>query len=303
MCRIFGMSGGPNSVRATFWLLEAPDSLAAQSRHHPDGAGIGSFRPDGSPDVEKDTIPAFRDPDFVREAQEVESHTFIAHVRYASTGSVTMENTHPFEQHGRLFAHHGMLKDLDRLEQELGEYRSLVKGETDSEHFFALITKEIEARDGDVGAGIAAAVQWAASNAALYALNLVLTTPTDLWALRYPDTHELYLLERVIGGPSGNRHLDHASEAGTVRVRSGDLATIASVVVASVRMDEDPGWRLLEPGELLHVDGQLQVSSTVVDHAPKQLLKLADLQPQEAASQMAGAVGSEEIAGRLRLRH
>ena len=27
MCRLFGMSGGPERVRATFWLLEAPDSL------------------------------------------------------------------------------------------------------------------------------------------------------------------------------------------------------------------------------------------------------------------------------------
>ena len=26
MCRLFGMSGGREPVRATFWLLEAPDS-------------------------------------------------------------------------------------------------------------------------------------------------------------------------------------------------------------------------------------------------------------------------------------
>ncbi|MDQ1741328.1 MAG: hypothetical protein QOE53_2980 [Pseudonocardiales bacterium] len=40
MCRLFGMSGGARRVRATFWLLEAPDSLARQSRREPDGTGV-----------------------------------------------------------------------------------------------------------------------------------------------------------------------------------------------------------------------------------------------------------------------
>jgi hypothetical protein len=40
VCRLFGMSGGRRRVRASFWLLEAPDSLALQSRGEPDGAGL-----------------------------------------------------------------------------------------------------------------------------------------------------------------------------------------------------------------------------------------------------------------------
>jgi hypothetical protein len=32
MCRLFGMTGGDQRVRATLWLLEAPDSLAHHSR-------------------------------------------------------------------------------------------------------------------------------------------------------------------------------------------------------------------------------------------------------------------------------
>ena len=43
MCRLFGLHAGPKPVRATFWLLDAPDSLSAQSRREPDGAGIGTF--------------------------------------------------------------------------------------------------------------------------------------------------------------------------------------------------------------------------------------------------------------------
>jgi hypothetical protein len=83
---------------------------------------------------------AYEDESFAREAKESESPTFVAHVRYASTGAVTLENTHPFEQHGRVFAHNGYVGDLATLESRLGEHRKLVQGDTDSERLFALIT-------------------------------------------------------------------------------------------------------------------------------------------------------------------
>jgi predicted glutamine amidotransferase len=289
------MSGGrepdtaPNTVRepvrATFWLLEAPDSLAKQSRREPDGTGLGAFDADGRPEVFKQPIAAYEDQAFGREAREITSRTFVAHVRYASTGAVSAVNTHPFEQRGRLFAHNGVIGEPERIEPELGDAASLVKGETDSERYFALITKEIE-RDGDVGAAIVRASRWIAENLPVFALNIVLITQSDLWALRYPDTHELFVLERAAGGRTGTRHLEHASARGSVRVRSGDLASRPAVVVASERMDEDAGWRLLEPGELVHVDPDLKVTSTTpLDRPPAHRLTLADLGVKAAASQ------------------
>jgi glutamine amidotransferase len=47
------MSGGSEPVKATFWLLQAPDSLSQQSRREPDGTGLGSFGSDGTPVVSK----------------------------------------------------------------------------------------------------------------------------------------------------------------------------------------------------------------------------------------------------------
>jgi glutamine amidotransferase len=215
----------------------------------------------------------------------VSSPTFIAHVRYASTGAISPENTHPFEQRGRLLAHNGVIEGLDELERELGDAMELVHGETDSERYFALITREID-RDGDVGGAIVRAAGWIADHLPVFALNTVLITPTDLWALRYPDVHELFVLERAAGGPTGARHLEHASARGSVRVRAGDLASRPAVVVASERMDEDPGWRALESGELLHVDADLHATVTRPLHrAPAHQLTLADLGDTAAASQ------------------
>jgi glutamine amidotransferase len=286
MCRLFGLSAGEHPASATFWLLEAPDSLGRQSRRNPDGYGLATFAPDGSPRVDKRPVAAYDDPLFASEAREERSPVFVAHVRYASRGADKLENTHPFEQRGRVFAHNGHIGDLARLEAELGPDRGLVQGDTDSERFFALVTRETEANGGDPGAGLAAAAGWIADHVELYALNCLLATADGIWALRYPDTHPLLMLERAKGGRSGARHFEAASAAGRIRVRSGALADCPSVVFATEAMDEDAGWRTLEPGELVHVDRRLRVSSRVaLDRPPAHLLKLEDLDPQAAAAQ------------------
>lgn len=285
MCRLFGMAGGRHPVTATFWLLEAPDSLAEQSRREPDGTGLGVFDDHGHPSVYKAPLAAYEDQQFAQRAREVCSRTFVAHVRYASTGGLTLANTHPFEQEDRLFAHNGVIEDLPRLEHELGPAMSLVHGDTDSERFFALVTREAE-RAGDVGQGIIRAASWVAEHLPVFALNLILITASDLWALRYPDVHELHMLERAAGGTGGHRHLEQASARGSIRVRSGELAGRRAVVVASEVMDEDSGWRALAAGELLHVDGDLKCSVVkALEGPPARQLTLADLGVGAAASQ------------------
>ncbi len=287
MCRLFGMSGGHERLTATFWLIEAPDSLAQQSHREPDGTGLGTFDPDGRPVVAKQPLAAYADRAFAREAREVHSRTFVAHIRFASTGAVSAQNTHPFEQRDRLFAHNGVIGELEALEARLGEARSLVAGETDSERYFALITAEAQ-RTGALRDGIVSAVTWIAEHLPVFAMNFVLTTDSELWALRYPDVHELYVLERSAGGASGQAHLEHSSPRRSIRVHSAHLAQRPAVVVASERMDEDPAWRALEPGELLHVDPQLGTSvERVLDHPPTRQLTLADLDPRAASSQKA----------------
>src|SRR6185312_14254468 len=176
----------------------------------------------------KQPVAAYKDKEYAREARELHGSTFLAHIRYASTGELRMNNTHPFLQDGRLCAHNGVVTGLDRLREKVtgvlgGPAAELVHGETDSELIFALITAYAR-RDGDLGRAIVEAISWIGATIPVFAINLVLTTPTDLWALRYPDTHQLFVLARPAGGSHGNRHLEHASAAGTVRVRSGDLA-------------------------------------------------------------------------------
>jgi glutamine amidotransferase len=287
MCRLFGLHGGRQRVRGCFWLLEAPQSLAVQSRCQPDGFGIGTFDENGEPDVDRGVTPAWQDEAFAREAMHECSRTYVVHLRYASSGPAALRNSHPFVQEGRLLAHNGVFEGLRDLEDYLGSDRTLVRGDTDSERFFALITRETRRAGGDLEAGITAAVTWIAERLPMFSLNLVLGTPDELWALRYPDTNELWLLERRAGGPHGCRHLHESSEIGTLRVRSDDLAACDSVVIASEPMDEHPDWRLLDDGELVRVTPDLRCASTMIAARPAHQLTVEDLSERAAASQLA----------------
>jgi predicted glutamine amidotransferase len=278
------MSGGANQVQATFWLLDAPTSLVALSETQPDGVGLGTFNPDGTPWVYRKPVAANRSQTFIADAHEVRSRTFLAHIRHATAGQPTIENTHPFEQHGRLFAHNGVIGGLPKLRERLGEHAALVGGSTDSELYFTLMTKRIEDHGGDVAAGITAAAREIAADIPLYSLNMLLTTATDVWALRYPDTNELWILERSIaelGGPDGG--FDQRAASGITRVFSGQLSILPATIIASQPMDTNPLWRLLEPGELVHVDPELRVTSKIV--VPDPPSEMLELTKQEAVAQ------------------
>ncbi|KHO18605.1 class II glutamine amidotransferase [Mycolicibacterium setense] len=284
MCRLFGLHAGRRLVPATFWLLDAPDNLAEQSRRNPDGTGLGAFGADGLPVVHKEPVAAWQDSEFATEAHDVTATTFIAHVRYASTGALHAANTHPFLQDGRIFAHNGVVEGLDALDDRLHELgvADLVGGQTDSERVFALITAAARARDGDVGAGIVEAIGWLADTVPIYAVNLLLSTATGMWALRYPDTHELYLLDRR--KPRDRQLRLHSPR---IRAESQHLSAQPSVVFASEPMDGED-WQLIEPGELVHVDADLHIDRrTALPGPPRLLLRPDDLSAKAAASQHA----------------
>ncbi|CRZ18360.1 class II glutamine amidotransferase [Mycolicibacterium neworleansense] len=284
MCRLFGLHAGRRLVPATFWLLDAPDNLAEQSRRNPDGTGLGVFGPDGVPVLHKEPVAAWEDSEFATEAHDVTATTFIAHVRYASTGALDVANTHPFLQDGRIFAHNGVVEGLDALDDRLQELgvAELVQGQTDSERVFALITAAVRAADGDVGAGLVDAIGWLADNVPLYAVNLLLSTATDIWALRYPDTHDLYVLDRR--QPVQRRLRLRSSR---IRAESEHLTSQPSVVFASEAMDGED-WQLIAPGELVHVDADLRIDRRLTfPDPPRHLLHREDLSAKAAASQHA----------------
>jgi glutamine amidotransferase len=107
---------------------------------HGHGWGVAEH-PNGLPIVERQAWAAYHGEHFKKHAPRVSSHSVIAHVRRATVGPASLENTHPFV-HGRwLFAHNGTVPRFEEVRVPMLEamdplHRDEIRGSTDSEHVF-----------------------------------------------------------------------------------------------------------------------------------------------------------------------
>jgi glutamine amidotransferase len=152
MCRLYGFCATePTKVECT--LVHSQNALVTQSRAdlagegHPDGWGIAAYD-DGQPRVERQTWAAYHGEHFRRTASRVHARLVIAHVRGATVGASSLENTHPFTWRNWAFAHNGTIQNFERIRPRLlagmsDELRSCIRGETDSEHVFYYVLSMI----------------------------------------------------------------------------------------------------------------------------------------------------------------
>ena len=251
---------------------------AEQSRRNPDGTGLGVFDAQGRPQIHKQPIAAWQDAKFATEAHRMTGTTFIAHVRYATTGSLDVHNTHPFLQDGRIFAHNGVVEGLDVLDARLREVGTddLVLGQTDSERVFALITASIRARR-----------RATSHRRSGRRHDLAGRERADLCGQRAAQHRHRHVGAALPGDPSSSTfwtgptasadpEFDYAHQANSRTV--GQLCARSSVVFATEPMDDDPRWALLAPGELVHVDAGLRINrNLVLPDPPRHLLRREEL--------------------------
>lgn len=158
MCRLYGfIANEPTKVDCS--LVFAQNALMMQSLvderglHHADGWGIATYQ-DGRPVLQKKTTAAFEDQNFSAAAEKVYSSTIIAHVRKATVGENSLENTHPFVSSSWTFAHNGTLTGFaefrELLEAETTtELQSQRAGTTDSEQYFLWLLSRLQKADLD----------------------------------------------------------------------------------------------------------------------------------------------------------
>lgn len=144
MCELFAMSSlEPSAVTYSLREFAANGSRQRSNRH---GWGI-AYTHDRDAFTIKEPLSAAGSPwvDFVAE-NSVKSKCVIAHVRYATRGGHTLENTHPFRRVlGRqlqLFAHNGTLVGIEALGRA-DEMAYTPMGETDSEKAFCLLLERL----------------------------------------------------------------------------------------------------------------------------------------------------------------
>jgi predicted glutamine amidotransferase len=141
MCRILGcVASEPVFLRHE--LLEAENPLIHQAQEHDSGWGMAVYRRGEGEEPHCVRFPnaAYADGEF-HGAVDLRGRIFNAHVRRATMGGLTEENTHPFSLGSFSFSHNGTILEYPRL---LEPGVNPAAGHTDSEHFFNYLMRHLD---------------------------------------------------------------------------------------------------------------------------------------------------------------
>lgn len=190
MCRVFGcIAAEPVSIRHE--LLAAENPMIRQSREHDSGWGMAVYRrADGEePRVVRFPQAAYADGDF-RGATDLRGRIFNVHVRRATIGGLTLANTHPFCLGNYSFSHNGTIVRFASL---LEKGVRPPAGETDSEHMFNFLMRDLE--PADVPGSLRRAVTTTIRRSPFSGLNFLFSDGERLYAYRL-GVFELHWLAR-----------------------------------------------------------------------------------------------------------
>jgi glutamine amidotransferase len=152
MCRFIAYLGRPIIVDEL--LLKPKNSLVHQSYGaeemsqtlNGDGFGLGWYVHGISqkPGLFRSISPAWNNNNLIYNAPLIQTDCLFAHVRAASEGAISEANSHPFHYEQFLMMHNGVVPYFPKIKRRLlsllnDELFLWVKGQTDSEHVFALL--------------------------------------------------------------------------------------------------------------------------------------------------------------------
>ena len=190
MCRILGcVAAEPVSIRHE--LLEAENPVIRQSQEHDSGWGMAVYeRTDGEePVVARFPQAAHQDGGFPK-ATQLRGRIFNVHVRRATMGGLSPENTHPFCLGNYTLSHNGTILHFPRL---LEPGVKPPRGQTDSEHFFNFLMRDLD--PGDVPGSLRRALVHTIELSPFSGLNVLFSDGERLYAYRL-GVFELHWLAR-----------------------------------------------------------------------------------------------------------
>lgn len=163
-----------------------PAEFQKRSEGHPHGWGVAWFGR-GGPRLRREPGQALGDARFLASVRKTKSAVVLLHVRRATRGIISLENTHPFVNSAWAFAHNGTVEDAGVRVLRRG-LRPAPTGQTDSEVFFRRLVEAVES-EGLV-AGTRAVLGKIAKAAPNSRLNFILSDGKKLVAYRHG--HSLY---------------------------------------------------------------------------------------------------------------
>ena len=249
MCQLLGMNANtPTDVMFSF------TGLATRADEHKDGFGIAFFEGRGLRHfVDHHSARISPLAELVKH-YPIKSDNVIAHIRKATQGGVSLENTHPFQRElwGRywVFAHNGNLEGFNpRLHAAFKPV-----GATDSERAFCWLMQELGKAHCDVPSveELSHTLRELMPQLARHGtFNMLLSNGQALWA--HGSTHLHYLLRQH---PFGHAQLQDEDFSVDFAAHTTSHDRVAVIATEPLTLDEQ--WVAFQPGELkVFQDGAL----------------------------------------------
>ncbi|GAC1359362.1 MAG: class II glutamine amidotransferase [Ktedonobacteraceae bacterium] len=214
------------------------------SHFHCDGWGLAWYDQSNRLQSTKTTVAAYASPELPMLAEQIQTDAFIGHLRWATKGfNVCLANTHPFTYHELAFAHNGVIKPEEAIEELIAPHlRPLLTGTTDSErHFFALLSV-LEGAAEPIE-GIRSYLEHLHERTQPMSTNFLLLTPQTLYAVCDFD-------------PCSERSQEDPDYFPLLYRLTPD-----AVLIGSTGLSQDEEWRHVNNGYMLVVDrGTLDVA-------------------------------------------
>jgi predicted glutamine amidotransferase len=243
-----------------------------------DGFGLGWYarKIRKEPAIFKSITPAWNNINLQYNAGVIKSNCIIAHVRAATHGAVSEQNTHPFHYGRYLMMQNGGVEQFDVIKRELlsllsDKYFNWIQGQTDSEHIFALFMQNVADINKkkpsllELSTCLKKAfddieelkIKHGLADPSLY--NTLITDGSKLLATRYstnPDQEN-----RTLYFTSGKKYVCEGDLCRMVH----DEVKVRSILVASERLDDVGEWTAIPQNHCLMVERDISYELKSMD--------------------------------------
>ena len=289
MCRFIAYLGKP--IMADELLLKPTNSLVHQSYSagempeiiNGDGFGIGWYIHSISerPGLFRAITPAWSNKNLHYNAPLIRTNCLFAHIRAATEGATTEDNTHPFCFERFLMMHNGSIPKFQLIRRRLlalldDEIFLWIKGQTDSEHIFALLMQHIVEMRGSGPSLTESEIQQcfqktfdviqqlkteAGIGEYISNFNLMVTNGRRIFGTRYSSNPDKET--RTLYYSAGSEF--ECSDGVCQMTRDG--SNHESVLIVSEKLTEKENeWNVIPPNHFIAIDRDLQVHLSPMRH-------------------------------------
>jgi predicted glutamine amidotransferase len=289
MCRFIAYLGAPIIVDEL--LLKPANSLVHQSYSagemsqvlNGDGFGLGWYvhHISNRPGLFRSITPAWNNNNLLYNASLIQTDCLFAHIRAASEGTISEANTHPFHYGEFLMMHNGEVPRFQRIKRRLlslldDELFLWIKGQTDSEHIFALLMQHFRDMRGsgppltenqirecfqktfDV---IGKLLDEAGITETVSTYNMMVTDGYRIFGTRYSSSPEQQT--RTLYYASGSRFQCRDGISRMIQDESG----AGAVLIVSEKLNDYPeDWTPIPPNHFIAIDSNLEVHLSALTH-------------------------------------